>query len=114
MSAHTPGPWRVGMNNGSNANIVTAGDDVGVATIGGIYMHRRIDEVEHEPACQAGLANARLIAAAPDLLEALVALRAEVQSMAARVGWAGMGAREKANRAIAKAEGSEYKEPIHW
>lgn len=70
MSAkHTPGPWTVGDKNGYRANSVLAGDNA-VADVYGLPLHQHIGKFTE---CE-GLANARLIAAAPDLLEALTAL----------------------------------------
>jgi len=48
-------------------------------------------------------ANARLMAAAPDLASALKALLAEVDETARRNGWAGHGAREVARAALRAA-----------
>ncbi len=67
---HTPGPWRVGFANGSNVNTVTHGDDVAIATVYGVPLHCRIDELK-DSKWKVGLADARLIAAAPDLLAAI-------------------------------------------
>jgi hypothetical protein len=70
---HTPGPWEVGMRGGFNANMIydRSGDDLhsdnAICSVFGMYQHRDIDEQKDSK----GLANARLIAAAPDLLEAL-------------------------------------------
>ena len=52
-------------------------------------------------------ANARLIAAAPELLEALRELMIEVEDMTKLSGWFGYGARDKARSAIAKAMGEQ-------
>lgn len=60
MSSHTPGPWHVG--EGPQAQIVYDKDGWGVANA--VVFHRK-----HEAGST--IANARLIAAAPDLLEAL-------------------------------------------
>lgn len=69
MSAqHTPGPWTVGDENGHNANFVFGPDGL-VCSVFGIAIHRHIDDLTQRDA--SGLANARLIAAAPELLEAL-------------------------------------------
>ncbi|NHZ94623.1 hypothetical protein [Massilia sp. CCM 8734] len=73
MSAHTPGPWIVCVQDGDDmAHTVFAECQLGKG---------RIDAVEWDDAvARAGLnwenfeANARLIAAAPELLEALAAL----------------------------------------
>lgn len=59
MSKHTKGPWHVG---GKDGTIVYAGD--GYATASCAVFHGRFSNGEVE-------ANARLIAAAPNMLEAL-------------------------------------------
>jgi hypothetical protein len=62
MNKHTPGPWH---HPGKEFNDVRDADDELVA----VALHLRVGQPErsvHEAA-----ANARLIAAAPDLLEAL-------------------------------------------
>ena len=85
MSKHTPGPWRV------EADGVIVGPSNGFSPFGGCgccdspWMNGHDGE-----ACQA---NARLIAAAPELLGAL-------KDMGARYGLT-----EQARAAIAKAEG---------
>lgn len=67
---HTKGPWRVGSPSGHNACTVHAGHEA-VANVYGIALHRHVDELSARDA--EGLANARLIAAAPALLDALEA-----------------------------------------
>lgn len=82
MSKHTPGPWRATLKT------VTAPE-----TEDRLALEVRI----HGGNVDDNRANARLIAAAPELLEALVELLAEVE---------GCGASEKkARAAIAKATG---------
>jgi hypothetical protein len=51
------------------------------------------------------LYNAHVMAAGAELLAALKALRAEVEDMTRRCGWAGNGARALSDAAIDKAEG---------
>lgn len=68
QSKHTPGPWHT---DGECGNIFTAYYDgqlngyLATVSIDGLIANTRSDRK------QEGLANARLIAAAPDLLEAL-------------------------------------------
>jgi hypothetical protein len=73
MSKHTPGPWTVGARGKygtHNANIIFSnGGEGSVATVYGLPMHTNLEEVD--PKYAEGMANARLIAAAPELLEAL-------------------------------------------
>ncbi len=104
MSKHTPGPWTI------------VGADR-FAT--GIWGPKAEDVV---PATSAPMlqANARLIAAAPDLLEALKVLHAAGNTVsplsgdygnasvkAVRIAGKFMAAMEKAEAAIAKAEGKQ-------
>lgn len=72
MNKHTPGPWFV---DHKSPFLVRAGDDIDgrhIAHIGPANYTPRFDV--DEP-------NAKLIAAAPDLLEALEACRNELLSM---------------------------------
>jgi len=102
MSAHTPGPWHVG--------------DRSIAKIDGFRLHRfpvsgagqAIASVwdgsaDRDIGLSNGDANAALIAAAPDLLEALHEMtreyRFELSDTHQQVAW------QKARAAIAKAEG---------
>ena len=60
MSKHTPGPW---WNSSSNEIL---GDPMGYIKIGRVFPISEKDD---------GSANARLVAAAPELLEALIVAR---------------------------------------
>lgn len=60
MSAHTPGPWRRNIKPASKYNTIFAGDAKHIASLSTAGMAD--DEME---------ANCNLIAAAPELLEAL-------------------------------------------
>lgn len=94
MSKHTPGPWQV---NGSH--IYSADPD------------RAILAQAHNPGCNGGdfqlVANIRLIAAAPDLVEALTLLHAEMVASgnagSEDYGWSKAISATRA--AIAKARG---------
>jgi len=67
---HTKGPWTVGMRNGHNASMIFANDDnEAVCSVYDIALHTPLEDLKERDA--KGLANARLIADAPDLLEAL-------------------------------------------
>ncbi len=76
MSAHTPGPWDI---NGFNLTQVIRIQD-GPNRQGQTFLDGRHQETiancgkDHEAPIEERIANARLIAAAPDLLEALEAL----------------------------------------
>ena len=72
-TAHTPGPWFIGMRSGANSNVIYAHDgkdqfyDTSVCSVYGLFLNTDIENQKDGE----GLANARLIAAAPDLLAAL-------------------------------------------
>jgi hypothetical protein len=63
MSKHTPGPWQV--NHWDHLQVCDSSDERGCAPIAHI-----VKTGEPKPRAE-DIANARLIAAAPDLLEAL-------------------------------------------
>lgn len=86
MSKHTPGPWRV-VEDRVPASLEVYAGKTAIAE-----CWRRADALTE-------LANARLIAAAPDLLEALEFVIRGVPDT-----WEGV---QKARAAIAKATGGE-------
>lgn len=100
---HTPGPWEVFSNSFIEAGVRAANNPYGTD------FEFRIAEVSgdwrDEPKGGAAAANARLIAAAPELLEALTAM------VDAHDRWLGSDrpdakeAMKRARAAIAKAEG---------
>jgi hypothetical protein len=105
---HTPGPWRITTTNKQFSNSVEgysgrkshSGDDGfrTVATFQDCGPSRLDDESDANM-----LANGRLIAAAPDLLEACEEmLRASFASDPADI----KSARKKANDAVAKTKGA--------
>lgn len=73
---HTPGPWHVGSRGGYNAltiyayNGASQHEDQGICDVFGIPLRWMLEQVENDKASQIGLANAKLIAAAPELLAA--------------------------------------------
>ena len=95
---HTPGPWiGAGPSFGDpfpryTTSIVTERehDDEGIVDICELPFHHRDDENE---------ANARLIAAAPDMLEFLQALN--------RIGGLGLDVHRQLDALIAKATGEQ-------
>ncbi len=89
---HTPGPWGLCDDRKDGVSVITSGGDDGRS----IAFIELVDVSEPELE-----ANARLIAAAPDLLAALEAMVAADEH-----GWPvnmGGSARDAANDAIAKA-----------
>lgn len=114
MSTPTPGPWSVEDRRRAalkNIRIVAGNHEVCEVS----DVHQRDDQGgfrgDHKAADAVdaiGLANARLISAAPDLLEALIELReAEINPPLIRheaTRWA--EAMRKANAAIHKAQGA--------
>lgn len=109
---HTPGPWiGAGPSFGDpypryTTSIVTEreDDDEGIVEICELPFHHRDDENE---------ANARIIAAAPDLLEAIKGLLESVTDAINAGDWKVDGACDpdidiqRANAAIAKATGEK-------
>ena len=84
---HTPAPWK--LHNATNIVGCGAGYDLIDQTEGEDIVHRTFIEC---------IANARLIAAAPDLLEALEALRGACMAKHPSL-------LEQADKAIARARG---------
>ncbi len=94
---HTPGPWRFYQDGPSvepNWHIVT--NDDRMRLLANIYI---------EPGNRMDLANAHLIAAAPDLLAALKRLTQAVEYTGSLRGELGSAIVIEACNAIAKAEG---------
>ena len=103
---HTPGPWRI---SGESATTVQA-DYRAINSEGGVLIARALGYPNsgYFPSDDEAAANARLIAAAPELLEALEALRDNVGTCicydeSARE----FNAWEMAKAAIAKAKGEQ-------
>ena len=100
---HTPGPWHT-----DKASPFT------VKRTDTFLFQDAIAHVNHRPPVGGGIANARLIAAAPDLLEALQAIVATLDQPVQHTDTPGSAAilrtdsriaRETAKRAIAKVTG---------
>jgi hypothetical protein len=92
---HTPGPWRVTYPGGFNYKVIPHYGPC-VCVVDGTYadlMTSEEHEVEH-------IANAKLIAAAPELLEALIALEKANPNSA---NWDYTSATDAARKAIKKA-----------
>lgn len=93
MNKHTPGPWKYGIELSSRSGEWLISFDAG-------YRGRGICIAETRPGTGHEEANARLIAAAPELLEAL-----EEAVCALEVCGKDYRATEIARTAIAKAKG---------
>lgn len=94
---HTPGPWVVGNQDPLNFGVRRG---QGTEPIGFVYGP---SFPERSEVGQRALANARLIAAAPDLLEALRAAVADWDEEVSRGRWL-----DAARAAIAKAEAPTF------
>lgn len=103
MSEHTPGPWRVASDQNSVGKTVWAGDlPVAICSPMRVFLASR--QTAQMTGAEAS-ANARLIAAAPELLEALKEVRdrffpVDQPERDRDLMW------ERVNAAIAYAEGS--------
>ena len=97
MNTHTPGPWEVGyyIHNERGWFVKATSDSIPIC--GGQYVSA------------ATKANARLIAAAPDLLSALIRLREWVRRPGVDDGLENKAVIDQADTAIAKAEAREGK-----
>lgn len=84
----TAGPWKVGLNGDGNLAIFT--ESTAVRSLVAGFKAGTVRE-----------ADARLMAAAPQMRQAIVDLRAEIDEMVRRVGWSGGGARARADLLIA-------------
>ena len=106
QATHTKGPWHTGQGNGEGSIFCESGrtrlESGGTTLYPVCAIARGWDEGEDE-------ANAHLIAAAPDLLEALRGLLrqagASVPNINVKKHFSLMVQMEEAKRAIAKAEG---------
>lgn len=94
---HTPGPWRLGQ---SGLNIHAGSPD----PEGGLPHGRIIASTSPGRSLPVRVANARLIAACPDLLECLMAY-VEIEPRIVELATSSL--RERAQAAIASARGGE-------
>ena len=95
---HTPGPWQYALEDGTTAFITEADGStiICIRTTENTTGHRHL------------AANVRLIASAPDLLDALAYCRAKIAYMQSHGEWYSPGrAIEKADAAIFRATGKE-------
>jgi hypothetical protein len=100
---HTPGPWRVHVEPGSGPS--WSSDSVFVCGAGS-WPEEQISRVNVQDGLGEREANARLIAASPDLLEALESIFA-LGSDGEHSGDRHARCRDIARAAIAKATGSD-------
>ena len=102
MSKHTPGPWKVGKTSGWSGTEVKAIASIAWCAKASSYSSSWGDS--QEISADEALANAHLVAAAPDLLDALE----EYHRVANAVPYAQWTpAMHKAQDAIAKAKGKK-------
>lgn len=101
---HTPGPWVIG-RDGYNPDKIYADQDT-VAAVFGLPLHSTIGDVRGDNKWAQGLANARLIAAAPELLEVLILMTELEQKECDFRGVGPSGILLAARAAIAKATGA--------
>lgn len=94
MSEHTKGPWHIGPETVLRPTMTIYSRPFGLGDICEVY-----------PKGEEGKANARLISAAPELLEALEEVVAEATAYEARHGEMRRPWVRKARAAIAKAKG---------
>lgn len=98
MTKHTPGPWSIGTPNAKEYGEVGVH---GPGEYGFIICDLQADGYDEKTQ----KANASLIAAAPDLLEALEGVTDMAADMIPSMGFAGLALIEAARAAIAKARG---------
>ena len=99
MSNHTPGPWTIEKSTRTDHHIIAGRR--WIATASNHDFHPTQKENERT------IANARLIAAAPDLLAALVALVGEADLGEVDLDDDDRAKLEQARAAIAKATGGQ-------
>ena len=99
MSGHTPGPWSLGDENDACCSVDTGRSSISLDRMD--VLGRTADVISRDEM----LANARLIAAAPDLLDALRTLRHSVVADNGMHDGSGRTVAEFIDTAIAKAEG---------
>ena len=103
---HTPGPWVIGAGYGRYKTEITGPG----RAVGGVWTRRDAGALSDERRIEddpEGIANARLIAAAPELLEALEAMNEAFRVDQTRFTAAQADAVRKMDAAIARATGGE-------
>ena len=106
---HTPGPWKVIPARGyEKRGWVDVVADRNSPVVGAdSFVRYSCDEAECHHGVRIAPANAALIAAAPELLEALEMIVSEADSYTARTGKPVYNWLDQARAAIAKAKGEE-------
>lgn len=110
---HTPGPWVIGAGYGRYKTEITGPG----RAVGGVWTRRDAGALSDERRIEddpEGIANARLIAAAPELLEAAKSAR-DALAVAIKAAWEGSTDADvaehvvikKLDAAIARATGQE-------
>lgn len=94
---HTPGPWRMTLDDFGDYTIQPQHEELAIAAVVNGSFKNLVGEGEEQKA------NACLIAAAPDLLEALHQCLGSLKALGADIGYAATTART----AIDKAEGRD-------
>jgi len=103
--AHTPGPWRIGFTDGSGETYITAGDHGVVKDLNNIVTV--VSGTSDDWGIKQGVLNpadAHLIAAAPEMLEALEQLNSEIRGFQNVPSCRAM---EMVRAAIQKAKGGQ-------
>ncbi len=109
MSKHTMGPWVVGTKTeyGTyNANMIFDSQDGAVAMVYGLPSNTMLEKMDEERYSESK-ARARLIAAAPDLLEVLQNMLAQYNTVHGIGDMEMQSAIDFARKTIAKATGEE-------
>lgn len=107
-------PWRIGMRNGHNVNIIYAEDgesefsDTSIASVFGLPQNCTMSEVEGNPRWAEGLKRAHVMAAAPDLLESLKVMTAFCRLKYGNLDPDVYAEIQKAEAICAKAEGKTH------
>jgi hypothetical protein len=97
MTQHTPGPWKIDLTTRFDCGYSRTSHGI-VGADGNLVVAFDPSSGEYRDALDPKSADARLISAAPELLEALIQA-----SVALRTGHNSLTAIEKAKAAIAKA-----------
>jgi len=95
MSKHTPGPWEIKYHPDPCYKYISGPEHIALAQV--VW---RVEEEDRSPVCEA---NAHLIAAAPELLDALCYLLEASSGQGPHEQW--LAAMDQARAAIAKATG---------